>query len=103
MKVEIASSILSRLRGLLGRKECPDLLVLTPCNDVHTFGMSRAIDVAFIAADGLVLESHRAVGACRRLRCRPATATLERIAIEAPWFERGDRVELKELVRESME
>ena len=103
MKVEIASSVLSRLRGLLGRKECPDLLLLTPCNDVHTFGMNRAIDVAFIAADGLVLESHREVGACRRLRCRPATAALERIAAEAPWFEQGDRIELKELVRGPVE
>ena len=103
MKVEIACTIFGRLRGLIGRREFDGVLLLTPCNDVHTFGMSRAIDVAFIAADGLVLESHREVGACRRLRCRPATATLERIAVEAPWFERGDRVELKELVRDSME
>lgn len=102
MKVEIACSVFSRLRGLLGRRDYPDLLLLTPCNDIHTFGMRRPIDVAFIASDGTVVESYRWLGARRRVRCKRATSTLERIAESGPWFERGDRVELKRLVRECL-
>ena len=102
MRVEIACSVFSRLRGLLCRKEYPELLLLTPCNDIHTFGMHQPIDVAFIARDGTVLESHRSLGARRRLRCKRATSTLERIAEDTPWFEQGDRVDLKALVRKSL-
>lgn len=97
MKVEIACSIFSRLRGLLGRDDYSGTLLLTPCNDVHTFGMRRAIDIAFIAADGTVLQAHRAVGARRRFRCKPATATLERISTNTPWLTRGDHIDLKHL------
>lgn len=102
MRVEIACSMFSRLRGLLCRKEYPDLLLLTPCNDIHTFGMRREVDVAFIASDGTVLESHRSLGACRRVRCKNASSTLERIAEDSPWFEQGDCVELKRLVHSCM-
>lgn len=102
MNIEIACSAFSRLRGLLGRNDYANVLLLTPCNDVHTFGMKSAIDVAFIASDGTVIESYRKVGKRRRIRCRPATATLERIAVDSAWLERGDRVELKRLVRESL-
>lgn len=101
MKVEIACSMADRLRGLLGRKEFSDVLLLTPCNDVHTFGMHRAIDIAFISSDGTVIESHRAVGARRRVRCRSAVATLERFAVEQPWLDCGDHVELKQYVHEN--
>ena len=102
MKVEIAYSTISRLRGLLGRKECPDALLLTRCNDIHTFGMRHAIDVAFLAADGTVLEVYRGLGARCRVRCKQADSTLERLAEDTPWFERGDRVDLKRLVQESL-
>lgn len=101
MEVEIACSTSSRLRGLLGREEFSGALLLTPCNDVHTFGMRRAIDIAFIEPDGTVLEAHRGVGPCRRVRCRTAVATIERFAAETPWFDRGDRVELKDYVHEN--
>ena len=100
MKIELASSVFSRLRGLFGRGEFEGVLLLTPCNDVHTFGMKRAIDVAFITRNGVVVEAYRNVGRRRRLRCARATATLERFSVNAAWFERGDRVELKNLLLE---
>lgn len=101
MTIEVACSLRSRLRGLLGRGDYPGVLLLVPCNDVHTFGMRHDIDVAFISAEGVVLESHRGMAPCRRRRCRGASATLERISSEAAWFERGDRVELNRLVQEA--
>ena len=70
MRVEIACSTWSRLRGLLGRKRFDGVLLLMPCNDVHTFGMKAPIDIAFVEQDGFVAESK----------------------------EQGDRVEFKDLI-----
>ena len=97
MNVELACTLRSRLRGLLGRGEFTGVLMIVPCRDIHTFGMKRAIDVAFVSSDGLVLESHRAVGPRRRIRSRSrkVAVTLERYAEDAPWPEPGDRIELQ--------
>ena len=94
MKIEIACTLASRVRGLLGREDFRDVLMLAPCNDVHTFGMTQPIDIAFVSADGVVLEAHCRVSPRRRLRCKDASATLERFSTEDAWFERGDRIEL---------
>ena len=99
MSTVIACSLPQRLRGLFGRRGFAGELLLIPCNDVHTFGMSCPIDVAFIASDGEVLESHRYVAAWRRLRCKQACATLERFARDGPWIDAGDHIELTQLVR----
>lgn len=89
--VELATSTVARMRGLLLRAPCDDVtLVLVPCRDVHTFGMRCAIDVALVGADGRVLEVRRGVGACRRVRRRGAFAVVERFAREGPWLEPGD-------------
>ena len=95
MRVEIASSLKSRLRGLLGRGQFHDVLMLVPCNDVHTVGMRREIDVAFVSSAGVVMEAHRSVGPRRRLRCKGASATLERFSTSEPWFEYGDFIDLR--------
>ncbi|MBR0405530.1 MAG: DUF192 domain-containing protein [Eggerthellaceae bacterium] len=92
MNVEVASTIRARLKGLYGRDAFDGVLMLVPCNDIHTFAMRRAIDVAFVAADGAVLEAHRSVLPNRRLRNKRAVATLERFASEAAWFCPGDRI-----------
>ena len=68
-------------------------LLLAPCNDVHTAGMRHRLDIAFVDAQGLVLEAHRDVGPCRRLRNKSAEAVVERFSSCAtPWFTAGDRV-----------
>ena len=90
MKMTLACSMRERLVGLLGRTSFDGALLLAPCNDIHTFGMRRPLDVAFVAADGTVLEAHRGVTPNRRLRNRRASATLERFASEDTWYEPGD-------------
>ena len=90
MRLEIACSLRARLRGLLGRETFDGVLLLVPCNDIHTFGMHRPLDIAFVARDGIVLESHRGVPPGRRLRNARAAATLERFATDTPWFNPGD-------------
>lgn len=95
MRLEIACTMRARLLGLFGRPGFDGVLLLVPCHDIHTFGMRRPIDVSFVSADGLVVESHRAVLPRRRLKNRKAVATLERFASDAPWFAPGDRIQEK--------
>ncbi|MCI8469588.1 MAG: DUF192 domain-containing protein [Eggerthellaceae bacterium] len=91
--MRLATSMAARMRGLLGREPgSVGVLLLAPCHDIHTFGMSHPIDVAFVDAAGVVLEAHRDVGPRRRLRCRGAAAVLERFAEAGPWPVPGDQV-----------
>ena len=93
MNIEIACTMRSRLLGLFGRPGFDGVLLLVPCHDIHTFGMQKPLDVAFVAADGTVLESHREVAPCHRLKNREAVATLERFAADGRWFALGDRIQ----------
>ncbi|MGI6032023.1 MAG: DUF192 domain-containing protein [Coriobacteriales bacterium] len=106
-----ATSFAQRLRGLIGR--CPEwlgdggVLVIAPCSDIHTFGMRRDLDVAFLDASGKVLASYVAVGPHRRIRCTGAVAVLERFSLgngrggacclswaRDAWYRKGDYVVL---------
>ncbi|MGN0533328.1 MAG: DUF192 domain-containing protein [Eubacterium sp.] len=61
--VEDASSFFRRFMGLMYRKSLPKGhgLLLTPCNEIHTFGMKFDIDVITMSKDGEVLFIDRAV------------------------------------------
>ena len=96
MRVQLATSLRSRLRGLLGRESFGGVLVLAPCRDIHTFGMSDAIDFAFVAPDGTVLAAHRNVPPGKRLRCRSAALVLERFSTDTPWLAKGETIEIAE-------
>ena len=52
-KVERADHFLSRLKGLLGKRQLSpgEGLLITPCNQVHTFFMRFPIDVVSITKD----------------------------------------------------
>lgn len=103
MNVIVADTVAMRLRGLFWRKGFTGALLLTSCNDVHTCGMRQPIDIAFLAADGMVLESHCRVGPWRRLRCPGAASTLERFASNSPWLEPGECFDLKDFVVTALE
>ena len=86
-KLKIYRSHMARLRGLLGTMPNEDLVLLTPCSDVHTFGMSYSLDLAFIDARGRVLKSYRNVEPGSRLRCAHAKGVVERAACShKKWF-----------------
>lgn len=61
--IEDASSFVRRFMGLMYRKSIPHNhgLLLTPCNEIHTFGMRFAIDTVAISKDGEVLFIDEAV------------------------------------------
>jgi uncharacterized membrane protein (UPF0127 family) len=56
--VETAFDSASRKQGLLGRDGLPagHALVIAPCNLIHTFKMTFAIDVILVARDGRILK-----------------------------------------------
>lgn len=78
-RVPVAVGFRARLLGLalLGRADAGPGLLLPRCSSVHTFGMKFALDVYFLAADGTLLETRRAVPPRRLVACRGAAAVLE--------------------------
>ena len=106
MEVRLATTPASRLAGLLGKEGRAGVmdggaaLVIAPCRDVHTFGMRRTIDLAFIGADGRVIAAYRDVEPRRRLRCGKAVAAIERFSsTRDPWLEVGDLLALETIGR----
>lgn len=83
--VEVADDRKRRRRGLRGRDGVAGALVLVPCRHVHTVGMRFAVDVAFCAGDGTVLDV--ATLPPRRLS-RPVLSARFVVEAEAGAFER---------------
>jgi uncharacterized membrane protein (UPF0127 family) len=57
-RVEVADTARTRSRGLLGSDgwRGRDGMFLSPCRNVHTFGMRYPIDVAFLDVEDVVLK-----------------------------------------------
>jgi uncharacterized membrane protein (UPF0127 family) len=79
MHVILARRFLARLVGLLGQRALPpdQALLITPCNNVHTFFMRFAIDVVFIDPAGVVLAIVPHLAPWRIAAARRAHACLE--------------------------
>jgi uncharacterized protein len=72
-RLQVATSVVDRVRGLLGRDHLEGALLLRPASSVHTLGMRFPIDVAFCdrqlrVLDVVTLRRHRL--ARPRLRAR---------------------------------
>ena len=65
--VNVAESRRELRRGLIGVTDVHTPLVLRPCKWVHGVGMRVDLDVAYVAADGTVLDTLR----LRRMRVAP--------------------------------
>ena len=88
----IADTPLSRMRGLLGRRELgsDEGMLLRPAPSVQTFFMRFPIDVVFLDRNGVVVGVRPEVRPWRSRSCRRARSTLELRAGEAG--RRGVRV-----------
>lgn len=94
-RIEIASSYIARLRGLLGTDADwgggDVVLAILQCRSVHTFGMRYALDIAFVDKHGVVLRSEREVMPGRLLGCKGAVLVLERPHdASKQWFDAGE-------------
>lgn len=95
MSLSWAATAGRRAKGLLFSAPSQGSLALFPCRDVHTFGMRRSIDVAFVDSRGVVLEAHRCVRPLRRMSNKRASIVVERISrTDEPWFAEGDHLAL---------
>lgn len=81
----VADSAISRMRGLLGRKELPpgEGIYLKPAASVHTAFMRFPIDVVFVDRDLVVLAVVAELRPWRAAAQRGARATFELAAGEA--------------------
>ena len=100
--VETAFDSATRRRGLLGRDGLAEghALVLAPCNAVHTFRMRFAIDVLFVARDGVVTKVVERLGTWRMAASFRAFATIEFRAgfVAAQDVRVGDRLSFRRRV-----
>jgi uncharacterized membrane protein (UPF0127 family) len=91
----------SRRKGLLDHDTLPEgsAMIIAPCQAVHTFSMRFAIDVAFVAKDGLVLKVRHAVPARRVAVSLRAFAVVELPAgaLERRDTRAGDRLQVSAL------
>lgn len=77
-RVLMATGMLDRMRGLLGRDGLPEGegMLLSPCRGVHTWFMRFSIDVVFLDSEWNVVRVCRGVGPFRMagggLRARQA-------------------------------
>lgn len=99
-RVRLLTSWRARALGLLGTDEQAGAVLLSPCGSIHTFGMRYALDVAFIARDGLVLRVERRVFPGRMLSCARGAHVLERPARDGPWLRVGSWVSFGLAVQE---
>ena len=99
MKYELvfATSLWTRLTGLLLRARCPnkEVLLLAPCKGIHSFGMRISLDVAFLSENGEVLASERNLSPGQIRSNSKAVAVLERRSSpHDSWPEIGSRINL---------
>ncbi|MCL2632716.1 MAG: DUF192 domain-containing protein [Coriobacteriia bacterium] len=95
--VRVASSHYQRLLGLFAKDVLlgADALLIASCNSIHTFGMRKHIDIAFIDSEGMVIKSIRNLHPNCLVSCSGAKAVLERFSSsDQYWFEQGDRLVL---------
>jgi len=88
----VADRPLSRMRGLLGRRELPagEGILLRPAWSIHMFFMRFAIDAVFIDREGIVLRVAEHLPPWRTASKRGARAVIELAAGECA--RRGVRV-----------
>ena len=57
-EVDVTSSFLERLRGLMFTQSIPDSygLMIRPCNQIHMMNMKFPLDVIYLSGDGTVLH-----------------------------------------------
>jgi uncharacterized protein len=58
LRVEVATGVVSRTLGLMGRRGMPagSALLIRPCSSVHTMWMRFAIDVAYLDREERVVK-----------------------------------------------
>jgi uncharacterized membrane protein (UPF0127 family) len=96
----VAKSLVSRLKGLLGRAVLAkgEGLIIPDCGSIHTFFMSFNIDVVFLDRQRRVVKLKKAIAPFRLLDCPfsgDVTIELPIGTIDASRTEVGDHIDLQ--------
>jgi len=95
--LEIPDDRRGRAKGLVGRESYEGAMLLERCRSVHTFGMRFALDVAFVDAENVVIDTACIVP--RRVSL-PRMRSRQVVEARAGSFERwdlavGDEIEIR--------
>jgi len=100
-ELELASDSRARNRGLLGRSGIADgaVMIIAPCNAIHTFFMRFTIDIVFVDRQGRVLKLFSSVRPWRIRLALGAFAVLELAAgsIERLEIASGDKFSISSI------
>ncbi len=97
LRARALKTMWQRLQGLLGSDEHATPVALCNCSSIHTWGMHYAIDVAFVARNGKVIRSVRALRPRRFASVSGAYYVLERPSCTAPWPQEGSWLSVAEV------
>lgn len=93
--VLVLTKFFDRMKGFLTRRPQGCILLISPCDSIHTFGMRCNLDVAFFNDEGVIIRSEISVHPRRILRCRGARGVLEKhSSVNEGWYKEGQRVTL---------
>ena len=91
----LATRFRDRLLGFLAKRPKDCVLLISPCNAIHTFGMKRNLDIAFFNEQGKVVLAQRNIPPGKIIRCLKARGVLEKFShIDKQWFCEGDEVKV---------
>jgi uncharacterized protein len=79
-RLYVANRFWTRFKGLMGQRELPAgaALILSPCNEIHTFFMRFPIDVLYLDKDSRVVKVTHNMQPWRTAKlCRRAHQVLE--------------------------
>lgn len=91
----LATRFRDRLLGFLAKRPKDCVLLISPCNAIHTFGMKRNLDIAFFNEQGKVVLAQRNIPPGKIVRCMKARGVFETIShVDKQWFYEGDEVKV---------
>jgi uncharacterized membrane protein (UPF0127 family) len=78
-QVWVARNFWQRLRGLLGKAALTETqgLLIKPCRQIHTVGMSYPLDIVFVDSNGFIVKISQFVKPFRQASSHKAFCALE--------------------------
>lgn len=90
--IKCLTSFTDRLQGLLFKEKDGLTRLFVPCNNIHTYGMTKDIDIAFIDRNGIVIEVVTNMSPKRKRKNKEACVVAERFSSAKPWLLPGDKI-----------
>ena len=91
LQTVVLKGFLPKLVGIKSKKVKNKAVILYNCSDVHSIGLNRCLDLAFVDKNGRTMKVVRNFKPWSRCRCKGAKYVIERYSQRGrPWFEEGE-------------